>query len=290
LLLFPIRLWAGMSNTESESDHPQLHHKLFDLYLTPVEYPSPEVSKGLPSPTPQIPCCPTATPSPQKGKGKPILGGSSSKNPEFSFSTRANMETPVNVKFDCSGKHSGQDNYRIWSASLAIIPKDILAYEVVVDGLSPAENADHTEVDAYINLCYSGSIIIIQVVSYVILEKIVQLGNPHLMWTWLRTKYYSDSAFALVPQIMNIVSRPTQYSVNNLSGVISNMRLQSLHLTKLSKAFFDSYRRRSAACLKKDNAKRDFLLGFLVKHHKNGVDNLTTKDSLSYADVEPTLM
>jgi len=31
-------------------------------------------------------------------------------------------------------------------------------------------------------------------------------------------------------------------------------------------------------------------LGFLVKHHKNVIDNLTTKDCLSYADVKQRLM
>jgi hypothetical protein len=37
-------------------------------------------------------------------------------------------------------------------------------------------------------------------------------------------------------------------------------------------------------------AKQDYLLGFLVTHHKNVIDNLTTKDSLSYADVKQRLM
>jgi hypothetical protein len=45
-----------------------------------------------------------------------------------------------------------------------------------------------------------------------------------------------------------------------------------------------------AAFLNEDKAKRDFLMGFLVKHHKNVIDNLTTKDSLSYADVKQQLM
>ena len=31
-------------------------------------------------------------------------------------------------------------------------------------------------------------------------------------------------------------------------------------------------------------------MGFLVKHHKNVIDNLMTKDSLSYADVNQSLM
>jgi len=37
-------------------------------------------------------------------------------------------------------------------------------------------------------------------------------------------------------------------------------------------------------------AKRDFLLGCLVTHHNNVIDNLTTKDSLSYAEVKQSIM
>jgi len=110
------------------------------------------------------------------------------------------------------------------------------------------------------------------------------------MWTWLRTEYYRDSAYALVSQIMNLVALPTQYSGNNLSEFISKFESQWLHLTKLSKGSTDSYRTTFAAFLQEDKAKRDFLMGFLVKHHKNVIDNLTTKDGLSYANVKQRLM
>jgi len=106
------------------------------------------------------------------------------------------------------------------------------------------------------------------------------------MWTWLRTEYYRDSAFAYVSQIMNLVSLPSQYSGTDLPGFISKFESQWLHVTQLSKASSDSYRKTFATFLNQDKAKRDFLLGFLVKHPKNVNDNLTTKDSLSYADVK----
>ena len=89
---------------------------------------------------------------------------------------------------------------------------------------------------------------------------------------------------------MNLVSLPTQYFGTDLRGFISKFESQWLHLTKLSKASSDSYRKIFATFLNEDKAKRDFLLGFLVKHHKNVIDNLTTKDSLSYADIKQQLM
>jgi len=108
---------------------------------------------------------------------------SSGKSPMFSFPARVDKKTPLNVKLENIGKLSGQDNYQIWSASMTIILKGIKAYEIVVDGMSPAEDADTTEVNAYDHLCHTASTVFIQVVSQVIMEKIVELEKPHLMWT-----------------------------------------------------------------------------------------------------------
>ena len=86
--------------------------------------------------------------------------------------------------------------------------------------------------------------------------------------------------------MMNLVSLPTQYSGTDLPAFISNFESQQLRLITLSKAFSNSYQKTFPIFLAQDTAKRDFLLGFLVKYHKNLIDNFTMKDSLSYADIE----
>jgi len=159
----------------------------------------------------------------------------------FSFSACVEKKTPVNIKLDSIGKHTGYDNYRIWSTSMTIVLKGIKAYEVVVDCVSAADDADQTEIDALEHLKHTTSTIFIQVVSQDILEKIVKLEDPNLIWTWLRTEYYRDSAFAVVSQILNLVSLPTQYSGTDLPGFISKFESHWLHLTKLSKASSHSY-------------------------------------------------
>jgi len=78
--------------------------------------------------------------------------GSSSNKPMFSFSARVEKKTLINFNLDCIGRLTGQDNYRIWSASMNIILNGILAYEVVVDGVTPADDADQTENDAFEHL------------------------------------------------------------------------------------------------------------------------------------------
>jgi len=247
-----------MSDTESNPEYPPLTQNLFDIHSGPVEYqevPEPSTTPLGSLPPSRRPKTPGMAPSDSSSSGK---------NPAFSFSTRVDEKTPVNVKLDSIGKLTGQDNYRIWSASMNIVLKGIKVYEVVVDGVSPTEDAEQTEIDAYEHLKHTASTIFIQVVSQDILEKIVKLEDPHLMWTWLRTEYYRDSAFALVSQIMNLVSLPTQYSGTDLPGFISKFESQWLHLTKLSKASSNSYRKTFATFLNEDTAKRDFLLGFLV--------------------------
>jgi hypothetical protein len=167
-----------------------------------------------------------------------------------------------------------------------ILLKGIKADEVVVDGGAPAAGADTKEVDAYGLVCHTASTIFIHVVSQDILQNIVELVKPNLTWTWLRTENYKDSAYALDSQIINLVSLGIQYSGNNLSDFISKFRSQWLHLTKLSKGCTKSYRTTFAVFLNEAKAKQDFLMGFLVKHHKDVIDNLTTKDSLSYVAVK----
>jgi hypothetical protein len=196
-----------MRDTESNPEYPTLPVNLFDQT---VEYE--ELSKQLPT----TPTNPFETPLPfDKGKNKMAPGGCSSAD-AFSFSTRVDKQTPVNIKLDSIGKLMGQENYRIWSTSMTIILKGIKAYEIVVDSVVPAEGANAIEVNAYDHLCHTVSTIFIQVVSQDILEKIVEVEKRNLMWTWLRTEYYRDSAYALVSPIMNLVFVPTQYSGNNL--------------------------------------------------------------------------
>jgi len=76
---------------------------------------------------------------------------------------------------------------------------------------------------------------------------------------------------------MNLVSLSTQYSGNNLSDFISKFESYWLHLTKLSNGSSDSDRKTFVAFLKEDKAQQDFVMGFLVKHHKNVINNFTTK-------------
>jgi len=51
----------------------------------------------------------------------------------------------------------------------------------------------------------------------------------------------------------------------------------------------NGYRQALGTFLSFDEAKRDFLLGGLVKHYPNPVDNLSTKDNLTYVELKSRL-
>jgi len=132
-----------MSDTESNPECPPFTQHLFNIQSTPVEYP--EVNEPSTTPLNSLPLSPRPKTPVRMAPG----GSSSKKNPTFSFSAHVDKKTPVNVKLDSIAKLTGQENYRICSALMNIDLKGIKAYEVVVDGVSPADDAEQTEMDAF---------------------------------------------------------------------------------------------------------------------------------------------
>jgi len=124
-----------MSDTDSNPDYPPCSQNVFDTHSVPIEYP--EVNEHSTTPLGSLP----PSPCPKTLVMAPGDCSSSRKNPEFTFSAHVNTTTPVNVKLDSIGKLTGQDNYQIWSASMNIVLKGIKAYEVVVNGVSRADDA-----------------------------------------------------------------------------------------------------------------------------------------------------
>jgi len=161
-----------MSDMESNPKYPTLPRNLFD---NTREY------EDLPEHSPTTPTHLFDIPVTLDNGMKMMAPRGSSSTDGFSFSTRVDKETPVYVQLDTIGKLTVLENCRGWSASMTLILQGIKAYEVVVDGVVPAEEADATEVRAYDQLCHTASTIFIQVVTQVIMEKIVEREKPNLM-------------------------------------------------------------------------------------------------------------
>jgi len=158
-----------MSDTDLNPGYPPLSLNLFDTHSVPMEYS--EVYEPSTTPLGSLP----PSPRPETPAMAPGESSSSEKNLASYCSTHVEVKTPVHVKLDSIAKHTGHDNNRIWSASMNIVLKGIKAYEVVVDGVSPADDTEQTETDAFEHLQHTTSTISMQVVSEHILEKILQL-------------------------------------------------------------------------------------------------------------------
>lgn len=207
------------------------------------------------------------------------------------FQSRAKDEKPMSVRLDNVRVLHGQEDYHIWAATMNLVWRSMKVYDLVVLGAKPADDATTEEIEAWQTLSHQAAAVYIQVVSPEILEKIVELDNPHDMWIHLKSEFYRDTAFALVSQVASLASLSVAYDKEvPIASFVSKFETEWLRLQKLAKASSDSYRQTFAKFLQEDKAKRDFLLGFLVTHEKNVVDNLSTKDELSYAEVKQRLL
>jgi len=207
------------------------------------------------------------------------------------FRSRIKEDKPVTIKLDNIKQLTGQENYIIWESTMRLVWKGMKTYEIVVEGQQPSDDAEQDEVTVYTALGHQASAIYIQVVSTKILEKLVEFDHPHEMWNYLRTQYYRDTAFALVSQIPNLATLSTTYDPGlPITVFIAQFETDWLRLSKLAKASKDSYRQTFARFLGEDKAKRDCLLGFLVGYQKNIVDNLSTKDDFTFAEVKQRLL
>src|SRR5690606_19300676 len=125
-------------------------------------------------------------------------------------------------------------------------------------------------------------------------KMIVTMDSLHQMWQYLREQFYRDTAYALVSQIINLVSLPFNFSpqASTIGEFIAKFESEWQTLSTMASTGSDSYRTDFKSFLGQGNAKRDFLRGFLVRQPdwKNSVDSLTAKDALSYSGVQCHLL
>ena len=208
--------------------------------------------------------------------------------PEYSGSTfKADKGYHIpSVKLDNIDILTGHENYEDWSEAMTIVFDAMMVTEIVIDGLSPPEDAENDELVTFKRLKSQSLLVLIQMISKPILTTVAKKRDPHLIWVHLRDTYHRDTAFSFVQQIMTFTSLPSTYDSDKPIGdFIERFDTEWNRLTNLAAGSNDTYRRKFYDFLEQDKAKRDFLLGFLVNHHQNVVDNLTTKDDLSYSDV-----
>jgi hypothetical protein len=227
--------------------------------------------------------------SPKSTKLAPSSSSTSTSTSSATLRINKDMRIPA-VKLDNIEILTGHENYDDWADQVTIVLDAMQLSEIVIEGKDLTDGADDDEKAVLKTLRSQALLVLIQLLSKPIMKIVAKKRDPHAIWKYLRETYRRDTAFSFVQQIMNFTSLPSSYDPSDpqaISEFIDRFETEWARLQSLTDGSNDSdtYRTKFREFLEEDKAKRDFLLGFLVKHHENVVDNLTTKDSLSYSDV-----
>ncbi|KAI0991954.1 hypothetical protein K3495_g16232, partial [Podosphaera aphanis] len=207
------------------------------------------------------------------------------------FLSIINDVTTRNVKISNITKLAGQVNYNTWVSTMIIVWRALNVYELVVEGRKPQINDSAEEIKAFESLKNHALTVYLEVVSQDLLDRIIQLEDPHQMWTYLKQQYRRDTSFALVSQMRMLINLVNAYDASSsISDYILAFESEWMNLHRMAKASTDPYRVFLSKFLEEDKAKRDFLLALLAEHHENIVDNITTKDEFSFTEVKQRLM
>ena len=189
------------------------------------------------------------------------------------------------IKLDNIKPLRGIDNYETWSCQVALVLFAIGAKSLVLTGVTP----DGMSADVAHNLMQHALLVIIQLVSEPIMAQIASFSNAHEMWVYLKENFYADTYFSFVHQMQRIFSLQDSFDLNLPIGTfITNFEREWARLHLLCSGT-SRYRQLMKQVLDQDEAKRDWMLAALVSHHPNLVDNMTTKDNLTFAQLKVRL-
>src|SRR5258706_7461312 len=180
----------------------------------------------------------------------------------------------------------GKSNYQVWSDQMVMIFKTTGLYDVAVLGTScPDGNSD---MEAYREIKSAAMIMIIQLISQQILAKCNRIHDPYKLWTHLKSQYYSDSPYSFVHQMHSLFTIGSSFDSTQLvSNFIEKYESEWASLSTLSASGGESsYRNRLNDFLACNKPKRDILLSILIPHMSNIIDNITTKQTMTFNEAK----
>jgi len=214
---------------------------------------------------------------------------------QFPFANVAAAPT-MSIKLDNLTKLKGQENYQTWAKALKYVLKSQRAYEVVVEGYVPNDAADEQMKLTYKVTQDNGLAILIQSLTGEILNQLPEDLSAHEIWVFLRDSYFQDAPINFYGQLRKVFTLSPPSSTSALTKFLTSFEEEWALLLQLAKSTTDKassssvYRQQCHAFLANDMAKRDFLFALLAEAYPNEVDNLSTKESLSYTDVKNKFM
>ena len=202
--------------------------------------------------------------------------------PPSSFGT-ASQPAQLNsgVKLDRCPTLKGTENYEDWASALSFILRAIGIYEFVVNGIPRATDPSAS------NQLSQALMVFLQVLSDNIFREISRMTDPHEIWVYLENNYRRDSATSFVSQMRRLSKLTDSNESKNPRQFIAKFetewaRLQALCTSSKATKYRDVIRDALAI----DEYKRDMLLASFEESHAHVVNNLKTKDNITYAQVK----
>src|SRR5258708_9659513 len=205
--------------------------------------------------------------------------------------TSPSFKKPVvaNISLSNLVTMEGKSNYQVWSDQMVMIFKTTGLYDIAVLGTScPDGNSD---MEAYREIKSAAMIMIIQLISQQILAKCNRIHDPYELWTHLKSQYYSDSPYSFVHQMHSLFTIGSSFdSAQPVSDFIEKYESEWALLSTLSSSGGESsYRNKLNDFLACDEAKRDILLSIIIPHMSNVIDNITTKQTMTFNEAKHRL-
>src|SRR5258705_451818 len=215
-------------------------------------------------------------------------GPSDTIRPSNTGLTSPSFKKPVvaNVSLSNLLTLEGKSNYQVWSDQRVMIFKTTGLYDVAVLGTScPDGNSD---IEAYREIKSAAMIKVIQLISQQILAKCNRIYDPYELWTHLKSQYYSDSPYSFVHQMHSLFTIGSSFdSTQPVSDFIETYESEWASLSTLSASGGESsYRNKLNDFLACDEAKRDILLSILIPHMSNVIDNIITKQTMTFNEAK----
>lgn len=247
--------------------------------------PADQVSQAL-APQPQALAPQNQAPAPQ-----PQAQAALAIAPQAAVPLPVHRDFRSSIKIEKLAILEGSKNYDLWSQQM-LIWDALDATQVVVNGHKPPVNSSAAELVHHKYIETESLLLLIQVVSQQILLQISRHRSAHLIWQYLRKMYQKDTPLSFVHEIhaFNSLSS-TLDTTQPISEFIDSFEIRWMHLhTLTSNAHPGSFKATYRTLLELEEAKREYLLASVVTHYPNVVDNLTTKENLSYDDLKERLV
>ncbi len=202
-------------------------------------------------------------------------------NGSLRFQYRSYMDTfrPPTFKLDNLGLLEGDSNYDLWANAMKVVLRSCGAMDIVVNGAQPSDDASDSEIQAYELIKNHAAGILIQTVSKDVLERTVEMEDPHEIWTYLQAQHQRSSNYSVTKQITDFVNLKSTYDPNcdHAEWFANNEtnRTRLKEMLRRMKGQKSAYIETLLKLLEHDEFLRDLELGAIHPHRPDFVDSLS---------------